>query len=30
MFVLFGAHYVDDTVPNADLSCLPYPEELEP
>jgi hypothetical protein len=30
MFVLFGAHYVDDSVPNADLSCLPYPEELEP
>jgi hypothetical protein len=27
MFVLFGAHYVDDTVPNADLRCLPYPED---
>jgi hypothetical protein len=27
MFVLFGAHYVDDSVPNADLSCIPYPED---
>jgi hypothetical protein len=27
MFVLFGAHYVDPSVPNADLSCLPYPEQ---
>jgi hypothetical protein len=25
MFVLFGALYVDPSVPNADLSCLPYP-----
>lgn len=27
MFVLFGALYVDDSVPNADLSCLPYAED---
>jgi hypothetical protein len=27
MFVLFGALYVDASVPNADLSCLPYPED---
>ncbi len=26
MFVLFGALYVDPSVPGADLSCLPYPE----
>ena len=26
MFVLFGAQYVDPSVPGADLSCLPYPE----
>jgi hypothetical protein len=27
MFVLFGAFYVDPSVPNADLSCVPYPIE---
>jgi hypothetical protein len=26
MFVLFGGFYVDDTVPNADTSCRPYPD----
>jgi hypothetical protein len=27
MFVLFGAFYVDPSVPNADLSCQPYPAQ---
>jgi hypothetical protein len=27
MFVLFGAQYIDPTVPGADLSQLPYPED---
>ena len=26
MFVLFGAQYIDPSVPGADFSCLPYPE----
>ena len=26
MFVLFGAQYIDPSVPGADLSCIPYPE----
>jgi hypothetical protein len=27
MFVLFGAQFIEPSVPNADFSCLPYPEE---
>jgi hypothetical protein len=27
MFVLFGAQYIDPSVPGADFSCLPYPVE---
>lgn len=27
MFVLFGAQYIDPSVPGADFSCIPYPED---
>jgi hypothetical protein len=27
MFVLFGAQFIDPSVPGADFSCLPYPPE---
>ena len=26
MFVLFGAMFIDPTVPDADFSCEPYPQ----
>ena len=26
MFVLFGAMYIEPTVPGADFSCQPYPQ----
>jgi hypothetical protein len=29
MFVLFGAQFIEPSVPGADFSCLPYPQEAE-